>query len=547
MLKLKQKIFAIIFAFISLLGLTSLVGPNDTNRQVTKIEPIQERAVKRSAATSTEGLHDFYHEIANDVEARVEAGELDDFHLKYHKVEYYQMQYEQYRHSESGRAYWAGLAEEDVTWAMDMIASSQKDCVTIMKNLQMPIQNLKRNQALGMYFDGIFLNFVWTSEYLPLETFNLQSLTLNGVIYNQQTLTGYCSHMEGDGMFECTTFYANGPSNIQVNLTPIAGYHYCTTDQKLYEYGIGLNTNKYAITGFEANYDSILNGLNPGEEDEEFGTEYKIVSEDSKTFTFSQKPEYEQNAMMQLASHCFIEITDIECQTVFGINFGGYEHAVFFNTPLDLDEVYRVDVSYNLASDNKPWYNFIAAEGSMDVVKSLTPETATGGFLGLSTYQGLTEGTFSSIADKNKTYQYRLHLNYDADGWNIFKGGQDESKYTNVHDFKILRMNFLYKGQEIDCEVKMDEIEGDTLSIFDKEAILNVDTPIWEFKEAVDDVEQGTNNIIDGVKDFFEDVQEEDSKVMNTIYIVLGTVGAILLGYLIYKIVVIVKKLISNK
>ena len=547
MLKLKQKIFAIIFAFLSLLGLTNFLSPSDVVQHTETIQAVPERIVKRSATTSDEGLHDFYNDIANEVEEKVEAGELDEFHLKYHKVEYYQVQYQQFRNSESGLSYWAGLSEEDVTFAMDMVASSQKDCVTIMKNLQMPIQNLKRNQALGMYFDGIFLNFVWTSEYLPLETFNLQSLTLNGVTYNQQTLTGYCSHMEGDGMFECTTFYANGPSNIQVNLTPIAGYHYCTTDQKLYEYGIGLNTNKYTITGFEANYDSILNGLNPGEEDEEFGTEYKILSEDSKTFTFSQKPQYEQNAMMQLASHCFIEITDIECQTVFGINFGGYEHAVFFNTPLDLDEVYRVDVSYNLASDNKPWYNFIAAEGSTDVVKSLTPETATGGFLGLSTYQGLTEGTFSSIADKNKTYQYRLHLNYDADGWNIFKGGQDESKYTNVHDFKILRMNFLYKGQEIDCVVKMDEIEGDTLSIFNKEAILNVDTPIWEFKEAVDDVEQGTNNIIDGVKDFFEDVQEEDSKVMNTIYIVLGTVGAILLGYLIYKIVVIVKKLISNK
>lgn len=547
MLKLKQKIFTIIFAFISLLGLTLWVGPNNANQQVKKIEPVQERAVKRYAATSTEGLHDFYHEIADDVEARVEAGELDDFHLKYHKVEYYQMQYEQYRHSESGRAYWAGLAEEDVTWAMDMIASSQKDAVIVMKNLQMPISSLKRNQALGMYFDGIFLNFVWTSEYLPIETYNLQSITLNGITYNQQLNEGYCSHLEGDGMFECSTFYQSGPNNIQVNLTPIGGYHYCSIDKKVYEYGIGLNTNKYEITGFEANYDSVLNGLNPGEEDEEFGTEYKIVSDDAKTFTFSQKPEYEQNAMMQLSSHCYIEITDVECQTTFGINFGGYQHAVFFNTPLDLDEVYRVDVSYNLASDNKPWYNFIAAEGSMDVVKSLTPATASGGFLGLSTYQGLKEGTFKSNVDDSKTYQYQLHLNYDAGGWNLFKGGQDESKYTNVHDFKILRMNFLYKGQEIDCEVKMDEIEGDTLSLFDKNVILDVETPIWQFKETVKDVEEGTSNVIDGVKDFFEDVKEGDSKVMNTIYIVLGTVGAILLGYLIYKIVVIAKKLISNK
>ena len=212
-----------------------------------------------------------------------------------------------------------------------------------------------------------------------------------------------------------------------------------------------------------------------------------------------------------------------------------------------MDDVYRVDVSYNLASDNKPWYNFIAATGSMDVVKSLTPATASGGFLGLSTYQGLKEGTFKSNVDDSKTYQYQLHLNYDADGWNLFKGGADESKYTNVHDFKILRMNFLYKGQEIDCEVKMDEIEGENLSIFDKNTILDVETPIWQFKETVKDVEDGANNVIDGVKDFFEDVQNGDSKTMNTIYIVIGAVGAILLAYLIYKVVKVIKKLISIK
>lgn len=93
----------------------------------------------------------------------------------------------------------------------------------------------------------------------------------------------------------------------------------------------------------------------------------------------------------------------------------------------------------------------------------------------------------------------------------------------------------------------MDEIEGENLSIFDKNTILNVETPIWKFKETVNDVGEGTNNVINGVKDFFEDVQNGESKTMNTIYIVLGAVGAILLSYLIYKFVIIIKKLISNK
>ena len=545
MLKIKHKILSIFLFVIALFGITTFINSNNHN-QIKPVEAALTRQVKR-AATPTEPTHDFYNEIANDVEARVEAGELQNFHLKYHKVEYYQMQYEQYRHSESGRAYWAGLDEDQVTWAMDMIASTQKDHIKLLKNLHMPVSTLSRNQALGLYFDGIFLNFVWTSEYLPLETLNLQSLTLNGVKYDNQLITGACQHLEGDGMFECSTPWMSGPHNLQINMTPIGGYHLCSEDGALYEYGIGLHTKTFNITGFEANLDSVQNGLNPGEEDEYFGTEYKIISEDTKTFVFSEKPDYQKNAMMQLASHCYIEITDIECQTVFGVNFGGYQHSVYFNTPLDLDDVYRVDVSYNLASDNKPWYNFIAATGSMDVVKSLTPATASGGFLGLSTYQGLKEGTFKSNIDDSKTYQYQLHLNYDADGWRLFKGGADESKYTNVHDFKILRMNFLYKGQEIDCEVKMDEIEGENLSIFDKNTILDVETPIWQFKETVKDVEDGANNVIDGVKDFFEDVQNGESKTMNTIYIVIGAVGAILLAYLIYKVVKVIKKLISIK
>lgn len=545
MLKIKHKILSIFLFVIALFGITTFVNSNNHYNQTNTVEAAQTRQVKR-AATTTEPVHDFYNEINAEVEDKVDRGELEQFHLKYYKTEYYQFQYQQFRNSESGMAYWAGLTEDKVTYAMDMVAHSQKEHIKVLKSLHMPVSTLKRNQALGLYFDGIFLNFVWTSEYLPLETYNLQSITLNGVKYDNQLITGACKHLEGDGMFECSTPWMSGPHNLQINMTPIGGYHLCSDDGALYEYGIGLHTKTFNITGFEANLDSVQNGLNPGEEDAYFGTEYKIISDDSKTFTFSHKPEYQKNAMMQLSSHCYIEIKDIECQTVFGVNFGGYQHSVYFNTPLDLDDVYRVDVSYNLASDEKPWYNFIAATGSMDVVKSLTPETASGGFLGLSTYQGLQEGTFKSNVDGDKTYQYCLLLNYDADGWALFKGGQDESKFTNVHNFKILRMNFLYKGQEIDCEVKMDEIEGENLSLFDKETILNVESPIWEFKEVVKDTENNVNNIIDGVHDFFEDVQNGESKTMNAIYIAIGAVGSILILYMIIKAYVIIKKLISK-
>ena len=545
MLKLKHKIISIFFSIMTLFGFSVHMTHNQINEEV-KVEETHIRTERRSADIQNDGLHNLYKELGEDVESKVDAGILEQFHLKYAYVEYYQKQYYNFRQSESKLQYWANLSEEDVTFAMDMIASSQKDLVNVAKNLKMPMSNLERNQALGMYFDGQILYFLWTSEYLPIETYNLQSLTLNGITYNQQELTGLCECLNGDGLFETTFSYGIGSRNIQLNQTPIGGYHKCLEDNSIKEYGIGLKINEYNITGFTANLDPILEGVEIEGAEDILGTEYKITSNDVKTFKFSEKPLYEQNAMMQLSSHCYIEIEDIECQTTFGLNFGGYEHAVYFNTPLDLDDVYRVDVSYNLASDNKPWYNFIAAEGNMDVVKSLTPMTATGGFLGLSTYQGLTEGEFKSIEDDEKSYQYRLHLNYDADGWNLFKGGQDESKYTNVHDFKILRMNFLYKGQEIECEVKMDEIEGNTLSIFDKEAILNVESPIWEFKETIKDIENGSNNIIDGVTDFFEDIQNNDSKTKSALYIAIGSIGTILLGYTIAKIIIFIRKLINK-
>lgn len=228
-------------------------------------------------------------------------------------------------------------------------------------------------------------------------------------------------------------------------MTPISGFHYCTLTEEVIPYGVGLAMKNFEVTGFEANYDSITNGLNPGEEDEYFGTEYKIISTDSKMFSFSEYPDYQKNAMMQLSSHVYIEIEDVECQSMFVINIGGYQHAVYFNTNLPLDDVYRVDVSYNLASDDKPWYNFIANDGSVDVAKSLTPDIANGGIFGLSKYQGLTKGKFASISDKEKTYQYRLFLNYDSNGWaflrlnlieNLSKEKNPKNKIARVLEFK---------------------------------------------------------------------------------------------------------------
>lgn len=515
---LKHKILLFIISIISFLGLTLKVSP--LKQIITPKEEVIPEIKRQSNSTE----HDLYNEIIDEVTNYVNNGTLQKFHLNYVEEPYYQIPYVKFK--DTNLSYWASLSEAEIKTIFTRYYEDSKSFITIMQNLNAPIYQLEKNQAIGFYFDGIFLNFLWTSEYLPIETYNLQSVSINGHYYTQQILTEGCSHMQGDGMFELTSSYAYPKNNIQLNMTPIGGFHHCSIDDSIIQYGLIAQT--FEVTGFEANYDSILNGLNPGEEDKKLGVKYKTISFDYKNFAFSKMPEYQKNAMMQLSSHVYIEITDVECQSQFVPNFGGYEHAVFFNTNLNLDDVYRVDVSYSLASDNKPWYNFIAKNDSMDVVKSLTPNTAKGGLFGLSTYQGLSTGKYQSYINQNKQYKYRLFLNYDADGWNFFKGEQDESKYTNVHNFKILRMNFLYKGQEIDCEIKMDEIEGKTLSIFDQETILDTDSKIWEYKEI-------TNNIT-----------EISEKSKTTLYIIMGSIGTILLIYVLYKSIKLTKKFISK-
>ena len=74
----------------------------------------------------------------------------------------------------------------------------------------------------------------------------------------------------------------------------------------------------------------------------------------------------------------------------------------------------------------------------------------------------------------------------------------------------------------------MDEIEGKTLSIFDQETILDTDSKIWEYKEI-------TNNIT-----------EISEKSKTTLYIIMGSIGTILLIYVLYKSIKLTKKFISK-
>lgn len=528
-----RKKFVFLITSLAITLLTSLQVSSRPQKAIPMDAPIGIREEVKYAATPTNGVHHMYEDICKEVENLVEKGILNSFHLKYYKSPYYQIPYYKFKGNSELFNMWKGYSETQLKYQMSMYEDDQKFWTNFNNNLKVPVESLERNQAVGMYFDGIQLNFIWTSEYLPIEGYNLQSITLNGVTYKQQEITGKCQHLNGDPLFEITTFDCYPEINLQLNMTPIAGFCFCTFDNQLFSYGPGLEDTVFNISGFTANLDPFYYGVEIGQEDTELGTEYKIISNDQKQFQFNESCLYQKNAMIQAMTHCYVEITDIECQSVFVLNFGGYEHSVFFNTDLELDDIYRVDVNYSLASDQKAWYNFVAASGSMDVAKSLTPKTASGGFLGLSTYQGVKKGTFRSNEKEGKTYQYQLFLNYDADGWNFFKGGQDESKYTNVHDFKILRMNFLYKGQVLNCEIQMDCIDGNTLSIFDPGVISDVDSSYWQFKDTVEDVK--------------DNIATAAPKLKTIFYVVIGVAGSILLIYVVYKVYILVKKVAKKE
>ena len=77
----------------------------------------------------------------------------------------------------------------------------------------------------------------------------------------------------------------------------------------------------------------------------------------------------------------------------------------------------------------------------------------------------------------------------------------------------------------------MDAIEGDTLSFFDKEEIINVDSNYWEFRN-------GVNNIQDTL---FGD------KTKNVLLGVVGVLTTIILVYVFLKLYRIFKKLFQTK
>lgn len=462
--------------------------------------------------------------LNDEIKALIANGTLPNWHNKYLSNSGYHTLFIKFKNN---LTYFSAKTEKSLDSLVKQYNDIGQEFETIVDNLTVPVTELEPNQTVGIYFTGVTFNLLWSSEYIPDEGLNLKSVTMNGIKLNQTLLnTPTCSATNGDQLFEATFSYYFPANNIQLNMTPIAGY----MESCDYKYGFNIDTDIFVISTWEAELDPYYYGENI----DPTGY-YNFETTDPTTFKLSKKPQYKGQPVAQLATHKYIEIKEAEAQSIYDLAFGGYKHYVYFNTELDLDAVYRVDTAYTLANDNKAWYQFwLNGSKEYSVEKSLTADTHDGGIFHLLKSRGLTEGNFASNEKTKIYYKYKLHLNYKDANWDIFSSKTyPESDFKRIQKFKILRMNFVYHGEEFDMDVKMDEISGDTFNIFDRELIMNTDSIIWEFKEGA---YQAADKVTNSVKAFFNN---------------LGVIGSVLIGivvvFLLYKLIYFIIKIFKKK
>ena len=122
-----------------------------------------------------------------------------------------------------------------------------------------------------------------------------------------------------------------------------------------------------------------------------------------------------------------------------------------------------------------------------------------------------------------------MMLNYSEQNWDLFGDYCVESNYKRIKDFKILRLNYLVDDKVYDVAVTMDQVDGKTLSIIDRGLIIDTESALWQIKDKA-------YSIADGI--------ELARNIMATI---LGIIGVLLLFYLGYKLVIVVKEAMKNE
>ncbi len=466
------------------------------------------------------------------IEQNVKDGYLPSFHLKYMNYPYYHTLY--VKHGTS----LGGYTEEHLLKMLRYYSSDEAMWSEIIKNMDIPLTAIEPNTTIGIFFDGDFIYVLWSSEYIPHEEFTMRSITFyaNGktTVVNNEKMSSPCSHLNGDPSFELTFQQYYPDMNLQLNVTPILRYHHCDKDGKDYIGGASVldGVKDFSVVGWTAGLNNLY-----GEVDET----YTFSSTSEAVFNFAEPFKAGGKPVGQFQSYKYIEITDCIAQSSYDAVFGGYKHYVFFNTPIDFDQLYRVDVSYTLLADDAIWTKKLFDDPkTRKVTKSLSAEKNRGGLFNLKSYQGLTVGNFASNEKDNHSYQYRLMLNYNEDNWDVDEWFHImEADYKRVDEFHILRMNFIYQGEEFEMPVKMDTVSGTTKKIYERDQILDTNSTIWKFKETAYDT---ADKVVDTTKDAFTG----SKKVLKGLLIAGGcTLGAIGL-YFAIKGVLTIRNLLNN-
>lgn len=378
----------------------------------------------------------------------------------------------------------------------------------VLDNIDMEVQYLEPNKYLGLFWDSYvngkstdgYLYLCWTSPYYSNTSNTILQFTESGTKYNLYSTIDDMNNGKGNWL---SSSYKQYPGyNLNLYMTPIGGI------KDGQNFGIKLKRT-YSFTNVKFGYE----GTN------------RVIGQISEPITFDlcNVPENNGKNAMQLCTHGYEIIKECEAQSYFDLfAYGGYGHFVYFNTTISIDKIYRVDVSYKILNDDKPWYQFFLPDDEHQITKSLTTERVSGGIFGLYKFQGFEEGSFQSTKDSATNYKYKLHLNYDDDAWNIFEGKEFyEADYRRISKFRILRLNYMVDGKVYDVPIKMDTIEGDTLFILDPDLILDTESAYYQFKNAIDD--------------FFTGVVNKWQQYKTAILIAAGCVGGIILIVIILK------------
>ncbi len=463
-----------------------------------------------------------YDDIQEEVDNLVTVGIFGDQHKRLSSNVGYQTLYtKMYRQGNANtKDYFANMSYGELLNIIDMYENRWNDVwFDILTNLDIEPEYLDPNRVLGIYYDGVtsggssYLYLIWTSRYIPSEFMTINSLELNGKEYSQ-----YPTNDLFNAFWYDSFYYYFEQYDLSIHISPIGGYK-----SNGEHFGVPL-TQKYNFSNIQVGIDKLQFDKDPDPHNK-----YSSKIESYAEFDLGIKPEFKGKSACQLVTHAYKLIKDCEVQSHYDFGFGGYMHYVHFNTTIPIDKIYRVDVSYVLTSDTKEWYQFWMSEDERKIIKSMRPEKKSTGIFGLYDTYGFKEGVFMSNEKDSISYKYEMMLNYSEQNWDWFGDECVESNYSRVKDFRILRLNYLVDNEVYDVAVTMDQVDGETLSIIDRGLILDTDSALWKIKDKA-------YSIADGI--------ELARNIMATI---LGIIGVLLLFYIGYKFVIVVKEAFKNE